>query len=155
MNPFDWTGPPFLAFYTALAIAVMAIVVMRRRAAESGPASAIGLSDPYLLAFLRGERSETIWTALVALFDRGLLLPEGAGWRLARPDAAGFANAPVERAVLAECKTSRRDEGYSREHGRCGRLHSVSGSPRARGRVAVRRYRAGADCAPVASRSGC
>jgi uncharacterized protein (TIGR04222 family) len=120
MNPFDWTGPPFLAFYTALAIAVLSTVVMSRRAAESGPAPAISLSDPYLLAFLRGGPIETIWTALVALFDRGLLLPDGAAWQLARPDAAGFAGAPVERAVLAQCETSRETKAILESSGAVG-----------------------------------
>ena len=128
MNPFDWTGPLFLAFYTALAIGVIATVVMSRKAAESGPAPAIGLTDPYMLAFLRGGHIETIWTAMVALFDRGLLEPKGAKWRLARRDAARFANVPVEHAVLEECKTSKETKQIlesSRAAGACQEYQAV------------------------------
>jgi hypothetical protein len=60
VNPFDLRGPEFLLFYTALSALVIIAVVMLRRKAESGPIPRIDLSDPLLIAFLRGGHSEAM-----------------------------------------------------------------------------------------------
>ena len=73
MNPFDLYGPQFLAFYAALTVATMIVVVVLRRRRELARWSSVELTDPYLIAYLRGGKNEVIRTAIISLVDRGLL----------------------------------------------------------------------------------
>jgi uncharacterized protein (TIGR04222 family) len=82
VNPFDLYGPEFLLFYIFFSVAVIALLVIVRRALESGPAPRVDLADPYLIAYLRGGKDEAIRIATIALVDRGLL--EAKGTRLKR-----------------------------------------------------------------------
>lgn len=82
MNPFDLRGPEFLLFYIFFSIVVIALLVIVRRALESGDAPRVDLADPYLIAYLRRGRDEAIRVAMIALVDRGLL--ESSGTRLKR-----------------------------------------------------------------------
>jgi uncharacterized protein (TIGR04222 family) len=81
MNPFDFHGPQFLAFYILL---VVAIHLLWRPLARffCSPTKKVELPlrrfdlanlDPYLLAYLRGQEPETARVAIVSLIDRGLL----------------------------------------------------------------------------------
>jgi len=59
MNPFDLPGPQFLLFYIIFAGLVITGLVFWRRRAESSPSTPrIDLSDPYLIAYLRGGEKE-------------------------------------------------------------------------------------------------
>ncbi|MDX2029882.1 MAG: TIGR04222 domain-containing membrane protein [Blastocatellia bacterium] len=78
MNPFELVGPDFLAFYFGLSLVVILTVWMVRRGAESGPAPKIDLSNPYLIAYLRGGENEALRLGVVSLVDRGLLMADGA-----------------------------------------------------------------------------
>lgn len=82
MNPFDLRGPEFLLFYIFFSVVVIALLIILRRALESGAAPRVDLADPYLIAYLRGGRDEAIRVAMIALVDRGLL--ESNGTRLKR-----------------------------------------------------------------------
>lgn len=73
LNPFDWPGPPFLAFYAAFGVLVVLVLVKARNAAEAGDPTRVDLTDPYLLAFLRGGANEAARVATISLVDRGLL----------------------------------------------------------------------------------
>lgn len=73
MNPFDLYGPDFLAFYFGLSLVVILTAWMVRRGVESGPAPRIDLSNPYLIAYLRGGANEALRLGVVSLVDRGLL----------------------------------------------------------------------------------
>jgi uncharacterized protein (TIGR04222 family) len=101
MNPFDLPGPQFLLFYTVFAAAVVAgVVFWRRRAELSSSSPRIDLSDPYLIAYLRGGEREVLRVATVTLIDRGLLNRNGSHiWRAenASPDSV---RRPVEQALL-------------------------------------------------------
>ena len=104
MNPFDWTGPAFLAFYVALGVAVHAAFKPLARAVAGGPPagpSPIDLShvDPYVVAYLRGQENETARVAALALIDRRLLVRD-ADSLIAAPGAAAKVRRPLERAVL-------------------------------------------------------
>ena len=100
MNPFDLPGPEFLAFYIIFSVVVFAALVLLRRAAESGEAPKIDLSDPYLIAYLRGGENEALRVALVCLIDRGLLVATGT--QIKRADKAGpdSVRRPLEKAVM-------------------------------------------------------
>ena len=59
MNPFDLPGPQFLLFYIIFAgLVISGLVFWRRRAESSASAPRIDLSDPYLIAYLRGGEKE-------------------------------------------------------------------------------------------------
>ena len=64
MNPFDLPGPEFLLFYTIFSAVVLGgLVFWRRRAELSAAPARIDLSDPYLIAYLRGGKKEVLRVA--------------------------------------------------------------------------------------------
>lgn len=101
MNPFDLTGPQFLLFYTVFAAAVVAgLVFWRKRAELSSSSPRIDLSDPYLIAYLRGGKSEVLRVATVTLIDRGLLMRNGSHIYRAENASPDSVRRPVEQALL-------------------------------------------------------
>ena len=77
MNPFSLTGPQFLLFYAALVFATLFVLARVRRSSESGDPGRVSLTDPYLIAYLRGGPNEALRVASVALADRGHLVADG------------------------------------------------------------------------------
>jgi uncharacterized protein (TIGR04222 family) len=105
MNPFDLSGPPFLAFYTVVAILVAVAVKLAIDASEQGAPPALPLSDPYQIAWLRGGTPEAARIAVLALTDRGLLAVHGDN--LVNPGSGqSFVREPIERAILSCCAQS-------------------------------------------------
>ena len=101
MNPFDLPGPQFLLFYTVFAAAVVAgLVFWRRRAELSSSSPRIDLSDPYLIAYLRGGEREVLRVATVTLIDRGLLVRNGSVIQRAENASPDSVRRPVEQALL-------------------------------------------------------
>ncbi|HEX2521692.1 MAG TPA: hypothetical protein VHP35_06150 [Terriglobia bacterium] len=60
MNPFDLTGPQFLVFYLAFGGCVLLALNFIRKARESSDNSKVTLTDPYLIAYLRGGKNEAL-----------------------------------------------------------------------------------------------
>jgi len=100
MNPFDLRGPEFLLFYFCFSLAVIIAIVVFRRRAESGDAPRMDLSDPYLIAYLRGGREEALRVSVISLVDRGMLVMDGRLVRRADNVAYDMVGRPIERAVL-------------------------------------------------------
>ena len=100
MNPFDLRGPEFLLFYFCFSLAVIIAIVVFRRRAESGDAPRMDLSDPYLIAYLRGGREEALRVSVISLVDRGMLVMDGRLVRRADNVAYDMVGRPMERAVL-------------------------------------------------------
>jgi uncharacterized protein (TIGR04222 family) len=100
INPFELSGPDFLLFYLCVSMAVILALWLSRRRAESGPAPKLNLSDPYLIAYLRGGENEVMRLAVVSLVERGLLIPLGT--QLRRHDRATFDSTriPIEYEIL-------------------------------------------------------
>src|SRR5262245_27342897 len=73
MNPFNLHGPDFLLLYFFFSLGAIIAVVLLRRRAESGEPPRIDLSDPYLIAYLRGGENEALRVAVISLIDRKLL----------------------------------------------------------------------------------
>lgn len=104
-NPLDLPGPQFLAFYAVLAIVVIAAVFLWRRVRTNG-IPVPDLSDPYLLAQLRGGQPEALRVAIVSLMDRGLLQQTAEGQVTAASDeAASLARRPIEQTLLHAFRT--------------------------------------------------
>jgi len=100
MNPLDLRGPEFLLFYFCFSLTVIIAMVVFRRLAESGDAPRIDLSDPYLIAYLRGGREEAWRVSVISLVDRGMLVMDGRLVRRADNVAYDMVGRPIERAVL-------------------------------------------------------
>jgi uncharacterized protein (TIGR04222 family) len=101
VNPLDLPGPQFLLFYTFFAAAVVAgLVFWRRRAELSKSPAKIDLSDPYLIAYLRGGEREVLRVATVTLIDRGLLVRTGSIIRRAENASPDSVRRPIEQALL-------------------------------------------------------
>src|SRR5688572_6470436 len=100
MNPFDLPGPQFLAFYAALGLVVVVLVSILRRMAESGPVPKVDVSDPYLIAYLRGGENEALRVATVSLVDRGLLIAEDENLRAKKNVSLDGVRRPIEKALL-------------------------------------------------------
>jgi len=100
MNPFDLRGPEFLLFYFCFSLAVIIAILVLRRRAESGDAPRIDLSDPYLIAYLRGGREEALRVSVISLVDRGMLVMDGRLVRRADNVAYDMVGRPIERAVF-------------------------------------------------------
>lgn len=99
MNPFDLPGPEFLLFYAVVGALLLLGLVWARRRAEAGSAH-VRLTDPYLIACLRGGPNEALRVATVALVDRGLLKTYGSTLAVAGAGEAGLVHHPVEQALL-------------------------------------------------------
>ena len=110
MNPFNYTGPDFLVFYAILGAVVIAAVWLWRHGNPLSSATADGLTDPYLIACLRGGPNEAVRVAVCALVERGLLVADENLIRTARPGTEYLATRPLERAILKELVKPRHSE---------------------------------------------
>jgi len=97
------SGPTFLLFYAALALAANLWLRRHFRTREAGPEMpALRLSEePYRVAFLRSGKDEAARLAMFSLLDRGLLAEHEGKLHVARADAESLLRRPIERAVLA------------------------------------------------------
>jgi uncharacterized protein (TIGR04222 family) len=110
MNPFDLSGPQFLAFYFVAGGVTLLALVLARRQSESG-LGRVQLTDPYLIAHLRGGSHEALRVATVALVDRGLLVADGNWLSAASADGSGLVRHPVEQALLDKFRLEGRAAG--------------------------------------------
>jgi uncharacterized protein (TIGR04222 family) len=70
-----------------------------RRARESSDSSRVTLTDPYLIAYLRGGKNEALRLGTVSLIDRGLLVVRGSRLR-SDWQATDIITNPIEKALL-------------------------------------------------------
>jgi uncharacterized protein (TIGR04222 family) len=111
MNPFDLPGPQFLVFYLVLSALVILVVVFLRRSAESPATPKLDLSDPYLIAYLRGGEPEALRVATVSLIDRKLLVATGSQVQCADHASTASVRRPIEKELLRKFKQA--DEANS------------------------------------------
>jgi uncharacterized protein (TIGR04222 family) len=105
MFPFDLNGPEFLVFYFVLGVCV--VFALRWWAGVDGPESpAIDLSDPYLIAYLRGGKNEALRVATVSLIDRGVLTVSGSKVSTARDRSADSLRIPIEQSLVSYFQTT-------------------------------------------------
>jgi uncharacterized protein (TIGR04222 family) len=100
MNPFNLSGPDFLVFYVIFSVVVLGAAWYFRQQAESGPTPKMDLSDPYLIACLRGGETEALRLAVLALIDRGLLIADNTWIERAAHATQKDTHNAVEAAVL-------------------------------------------------------
>ena len=100
MNPFALHGPAFLAFYVVVGALILAGQFLWTRGRElSGLVAQPNMTDPYLIAYLRGGADQALNIAAVSLIDRGLL-KGGEAMLHAESDTEGLARRPIEKAIL-------------------------------------------------------
>lgn len=99
MWPFDMRGPDFLFFYLLMGAIVITALALLRHASERSDTPKVNLSDPYLIAFLRGGKNETLRVVTMSLIDRNLLTPSGT--KICSTEAAwGKARSELEQKVV-------------------------------------------------------
>jgi uncharacterized protein (TIGR04222 family) len=100
MNPFDWQGPDFLAFYSCFAALVIVaqwqIGVMLERSTRP---QHLPLADPYQIAVLSGGDKAAVAVAVLSLLDRNVLALEGKRLIRARDVVSTEPSQPLERAI--------------------------------------------------------
>lgn len=124
INPFNWQGPEFLAFYTGLcAAAVVITLILRRRVVNGSAWPTLGDShddmlDPYEAATLNTNSHRAINAAIAALEHDGALavIEETTGlvfksknYRLVQNGPLPAGALPLEKSVLAA--VAKRDRG--------------------------------------------
>ena len=101
MPPFNLPGPEFLLFYLVFGALVLLAMVLLRRSAEMDQSRKVSLSDPCLIACLRGGKNEVLRLATVSLIDRGLLKVTDSQLSAASPTAAKGVRLELEREILS------------------------------------------------------
>ena len=105
MNPFDLQGPQFLALYAIFGVSVLALLYVGKRKNESGELGQVSLSDPYVIAYLRGGALETLRLGVAVLIDRGLLDMDDLHVLQTRKGTVARHGAnELERAILERCQ---------------------------------------------------
>jgi uncharacterized protein (TIGR04222 family) len=100
MDIFDLRGPEFLFIYFCFSLFVVLALWLYRRYAESGLPPKFDLSDPYLIAYLRGGENETLRLAVLSLVDRGLLVADDSTIQRAVNAVRTDAKTPLEAEIL-------------------------------------------------------
>jgi len=101
MSPFDLRGPEFLLFYLILGAIVLAALAFSRRLSEPSGTVKADLSDPYLIACLRGGKNELLRVSTISLIHRGLLQVKGSIVGTASSHTSDSVRNPLERELLA------------------------------------------------------
>lgn len=99
MNPFDLGGPQFLALYAGFAALVFTALLLTQRSAEAGGTN-LRLTDPYLIAYLRGGPREALRLVVIGLVSRGLLDRSGTRLETTAGTVLTAIDHGLERAVL-------------------------------------------------------
>jgi uncharacterized protein (TIGR04222 family) len=109
MNPFDLPGPQFLALYAMLGIVAVWAVYQLKQNAEAGEPGRLPVSDPYVIAYLRGGAVEAVRISIALLVDRKLLVI-GTGDTVAlHEDVTSIHGSnDLERAILEQCASAQR-----------------------------------------------
>jgi len=100
MSPFDLRGPQFLVFYLILGTLVLVLLFMLRRLTDPVGSVKVDMSNPYLIAFLRGGKNEVLRVATISLVHRKLLQVSDTLVSITSPRVADSVRIPVERQLL-------------------------------------------------------
>jgi uncharacterized protein (TIGR04222 family) len=121
MNPFDLPGPQFLAFYALLGAGVAFALFHLKQKAEAGEPGRLPMSDPYVIAYLRGGAVEAVRLGVAVLVDRQLLaIGDGDSVTVREGVTPLHGSNDLERAILEECPgaTSRVPREWQAAHPR-------------------------------------
>src|ERR1700730_12334744 len=100
MSPFDLRGPQFLVFYLILGTLVVTLLFMLRRLIDPAGTVKVDMSDPYLIAFLRGGKDEVVRVATISLVHRKLLQVSDTLVSVTSPGVADGVRIPIEQQLL-------------------------------------------------------
>ena len=106
-DPLSLSGPAFLLFYTIVGALVLVGLRAWYRSTESVDEPKLpALTDPYLIACLRGGVKEALRVGIFALVDRGLLTVSGKTLATRREKSIALAQRPIEKAILTRYSRS-------------------------------------------------
>ena len=101
MNPFALYGPEFIVFYTVYGMLVVGLLYAFRHSGEPDvDAGTVNLSDPNLIAYLRGGKNEALRVTTVFLIDRGLLTVQGDRLETRNAEDVARTGNEIEKAIL-------------------------------------------------------
>jgi uncharacterized protein (TIGR04222 family) len=100
MNPFELYGPEFLVFYSIYGLIVIGLLYAFRHYGEADDGGKVNLSDPGLIAYLRGGKNEALRVTTVFLIDRGLLTVQGDRVETRNAEDAARTGNEMEKAIL-------------------------------------------------------
>ena len=106
MNPFLFSGPLFLLFYS-VAVVIVLILAHRKRVGVEGGDPPAGLMNPYSIAFLRGGKNELIRVATISLIDRGFLEIREQNLKTTKTEFISVVRHAVEKGILQKCMQER------------------------------------------------
>ena len=117
MNPFDLPGPQFLALYAMLGIVVVGALYYFKQQAEAGEPGRLPVSDPYVIAYLRGGAAEAVRLGVAVLVDRKLLaIGRGDTVSLREGVTPMHGSNDLERAILEQCTTEQHPRDLAVSH---------------------------------------
>jgi uncharacterized protein (TIGR04222 family) len=105
MNPFNLYGPQFLGFYLLLTAGTLMIMGLVRRIIDRADDVDARVTDPYLIALLRGGAKEMVRVVIVSLIDRNLIEIAKSGARTTDIGKNTRARRPIENLILQHCRT--------------------------------------------------
>ena len=117
MNPFDLPGPQFLMLYAVLGVVVVGAVYYFKQQAEAGEPGRLPVSDPYVIAFLRGGAVDAVRLGVAVLVDRKLLeVGEDEAVVLREGVRPTHGSNDLERAILEQCTTAQHPRDLAVSH---------------------------------------
>jgi len=102
MNPFDLYGPQFIAFYSVLQMASVGVVYLFWRSLGKSENFRRPMTDPYLIAYLRGGSKEAVKVVAASLTHRRCTKVRG-DTITTEAGEAGLATNQLEKTVLEAC----------------------------------------------------
>ena len=117
MNLLDLPGPQFLALYAMLGVAVVGAVYYFKQQSEAGEPGRLPVSDPYVIAYLRGGAVETIRLGVAVLVDRKLLaIGQDDAVVLREGVTPMHGSNDLERAILEQCTSEQHPRDLAVSH---------------------------------------
>ncbi len=102
MNPFDLYGPQFLAFYAVLLLASGAVIYLFWRTLGQAENFRRPMTDPYLIAYLRGGSKEAVKVAAASLTHRRAAKVSG-DTITSEAGQSALATNQLEKTILEDC----------------------------------------------------
>ncbi len=101
MNIFQLSSSGFLMVYVVMGVVlILGLRTWLQREESLDTPSALKMSDPYFIAYLRAGRNEALRVATVSLLDRSLLVQSGETLRTANSKVVRLVQRPIEKAIL-------------------------------------------------------
>ncbi|MGE3317970.1 MAG: TIGR04222 domain-containing membrane protein [Candidatus Berkiella sp.] len=112
MNPLNFSGPLFLAFYLGVGLITTLLIYYKIKRQETPSRQPkLVLDNPYEIAILRAGDDEALRIAALSLVSRELLTTDGKFLTTKNPTALAHVRQDIERAILKKFLTAGKASG--------------------------------------------